>query len=90
VGLGIASFIEAGRDLLTLRSRGLGLVQGGVRLNAAGGIYLFIVTLSTLRAGLGGLDGGEKHERQRREKEKEDILLEGESSANRGCLQVST
>ena len=31
--------------------------------------------LSTLRAGSGGLDGGENHEGKRREKEKEDILF---------------
>jgi len=33
------------------------------------------ITLSTLRAGLGCLDGGENHEGKRREKEKEDILF---------------
>lgn len=47
------------------------------------------------------VDGGENHEGKRREKEKEDILFKFgrlawkvsqvrlESSANRGCLQVS-
>ena len=36
----------------------------------------------------GGLDGGKNHEGKRREEEKETIV-EGESSANGGCLQVS-
>ena len=31
--------------------------------------------LSTLRVGLGGLDGGKNHEGKRREEEKENILL---------------
>ena len=48
-------------------------------------ISLVAITLS----GFGGLDGGENHEGKRREKEKDDIFLEGESSADRGCLQVS-
>jgi hypothetical protein len=44
-------------------------------------VLLVAITLS----GFGGLDGGENHEGKRREKEKDDIFLEGESSANRGC-----
>jgi hypothetical protein len=40
-----------------------------------GALICSYIMLSTLRARLGGLDAGEKHERKRREKEKEDVLF---------------
>ena len=53
---------------------------------------LVLVCLGLLVEGItlskGGLDGGKNHEGKRREEEKGNIV-EGESSANRGCLQVS-
>ena len=69
--------IEAGGDLLTLRS-----------LGRAFGIDMF--THSVVGVGGFGWPREPRGEETRRRKGKHIARVEGESSANRGCLQVST